>query len=80
MTIQGRRDVARRFARTLQENDGELLLGQVTAELVHAYVLQEARRLAPGSLTNVLDALRCLLCSAFATRRHDADLSGAVPG
>lgn len=79
VTIQGRRDVVRRFARTLQENDGELLLGQVTAELVHAFVLREASRLAPGSLTNVLDALRCLLRYAYATGRHTADLSGAVP-
>jgi integrase/recombinase XerD len=79
LTIQCRRDVVRRFARTLPENDGELLLGLVTAELVRAFVLQEARRLAPGSLRNVLDALRCLLRYAFATGRHMADLSGAVP-
>lgn len=79
LTVQCRRDVVRRFARTLPENDGELLLGLVTAEVVHAFVLQEARRLAPGSLRNVLDVLRCLLRYAFATGRHDADLSGAVP-
>ena len=78
-TVQGRRDVARRFARTLPERGGELALELVTVELVHGFVLGEAARLKPNSLVNVLDNMRCLLRYAFATGRHDVDLSGAVP-
>jgi integrase/recombinase XerD len=78
-TVQGRRDVARRFARMLSEHDGELALDVVTVELVHAFVLEETSRLKPSSMVNVLDNVRCLLRYAFATGRLGADLSGAVP-
>lgn len=79
LTIQGHRDISRRFARTLVETDGELLLEQVTVALVHAFALHEAERLAPSSLVNVLDDLRCFLRYAYATGGHGTDLSGAVP-
>jgi integrase/recombinase XerD len=78
-TVQGRRDVARRFARMLSEHNGELALDVVTVELVHAFVLEETDRLKPSSMVNVLDNVRCLLRYAFATGRLGADLSGAVP-
>ena len=78
-TVQGRRDVARRFVRTLAERDGEVALELVTAEVVHGFVFGEAVRLKPGSLVNVLDNMRCLLRYAFAAGRLEADLSGAVP-
>lgn len=78
-TVQGRRDVARRFARTLTERDGELALDLVTVDQVHEFVFGEAVRLQPNSLVNVLDNIRCLLRYAFATGRLEADLSGTVP-
>jgi site-specific recombinase XerD len=78
-TVRGRRDVARRFARTLPERDGELTMELLTAEAVHAFVLAEADRLQPGSLVNVLDAMRCLLRYAVATGRVGSDLSNALP-
>lgn len=78
-TVQGHRDVARRFARTLPEQDGALSLAVVTAESMHAFVFGEAARLAPSSLANVLDNMRALLRYAFATGRHPSDLSGGVP-
>jgi site-specific recombinase XerD len=78
-TVQGRRDVARRFARMLVEQDGALTLHQVTVEQVHEFVFDEADRLQPSSMVNVLDNMRCLLRYAFATGQVDADLSGAVP-
>jgi integrase/recombinase XerD len=78
-TVRGRRDVARRFARTLPERDGELTLELLTADAVHAFVLGEAERLRPGSLVNVLDAMRCLLRYAVATGQVDTDMSSALP-
>lgn len=76
-TVQGRRDVSRRFARTLSKHARELSLDAVTVQAVHASVFGEANRL-PGRLAGAGVGQRPL--PAFATGRHQADLPGASQG
>lgn len=78
LTVRTRSDVIRRFLAWLEER-GTLNLAGLTVNEVHAFVLFEAGRLRRGSISAVLEAMRCFLRFLFATARHPRDLSTTLP-
>jgi site-specific recombinase XerD len=78
-TVRNYASVAREFFADRERRQGELVLGELDAAAVNAFVLREARRSSVGSAKCTVTRLRSLLRFLHVEGEIRHDLTGAVP-